>query len=141
MFVWTFLKLCGFSVTSRLRGAESEVGSFGDWTLWLSPCRGGLLNTPNLSAGLLGPAPGSSVQAGGSLSSWGQSPLRKHASHLLSFTFYGRTKWLQRKFSFSFTKEEGDGKFSPVRANCSPLRLEAFPLPAASLHVHRLANS
>ncbi|XP_070692704.1 matrin 3-like 1.2 [Pempheris klunzingeri] len=77
--------LCDFDVHSimewnqhinGLRHAENRrllLDMYPDWEPGMSSGRGGgLLDTPNLSAGLLGPAPMSSAQtAGGMSSSWG----------------------------------------------------------------------
>ncbi|XP_051275771.1 matrin 3-like 1.2 isoform X2 [Dicentrarchus labrax] len=77
--------LCDFDVhstmewnqhTNGLRHAENRrllLDMYPEWDPGMSSGRGeGLLDTPNLSAGLLGPAPMSSVQtAGGMSSSWG----------------------------------------------------------------------
>ncbi|TKS65458.1 Matrin-3 [Collichthys lucidus] len=76
--------LCDFDVhstmewnqhTNGLRHAENRrvlLDMYPDWNPGLSSGRsGGTLDTPNLSAGLLGPAPMSSVQTGGMSSGWG----------------------------------------------------------------------
>ncbi|KAM9357347.1 matrin 3-like 1.2 [Symphorus nematophorus] len=77
--------LCDFDVHSTmewnqhingLRHAENRrqlLDMYPDWDPGMSSGRsGGLLDTPNLSAGLLGPAPMSSIQTGGGMSSsWG----------------------------------------------------------------------
>ncbi|XP_008301671.1 matrin 3-like 1.2 [Stegastes partitus] len=78
--------LCDFDVhstmewnqhTNGLRHAENRrqlLDMYPTWDPGMASGRGGgLLETPNLSAGLLGPTPSSSGQAGGMSSSWGGS--------------------------------------------------------------------
>ncbi|XP_029020205.1 matrin 3-like 1.2 [Betta splendens] len=79
--------LCDFDVYSSMEWNQHVNGlrhagnrrlllnMYPDWDPGMAPGRGGgLLDTPNLSAGLLGPAPFSSSQTSGMSSTWGEAP-------------------------------------------------------------------
>ncbi|KAK2848716.1 hypothetical protein Q5P01_008550 [Channa striata] len=119
--------LCDFDVhstmewnqhTNGLRHAENRrqlLDMYPEWDPSMASARsGGLLDTPNMSAGLLGPAPITSAQTGGMSSSWGggsslsgnnQSGQNKLRSRVVVVK-YDR-KPLSNKTLFAFTEPFG----------------------------------
>ncbi|XP_056899438.1 matrin 3-like 1.2 isoform X1 [Takifugu flavidus] len=149
--------LCDFDVhsilewnqhISGLQHAERRrllLNMYPDWDPGMPSSRGGgLMNTPNLSAGLLGPVPGASVQVGGGLApGWGGGSVQS-ANKLgpnqprsrVVVVKYDR-KPLSNKTLFAFTKPFGVLREHLVLKNKAFLEMSSHEEAADMVNYHK----